>query len=308
MPILVSILILAALLLLVLYICVQLCFRVHSSGIDEPREHLPKGRQYTEIKDRIFELVDKSAALPYEDVYIQSFDGLRLHAKFYAAGKKAPTHILMHGYRSSALLDFSGAISDAVNEGHNVLLVDQRAHAGSEGKYLSFGIFESRDCLSWIEYINRRLGADSPIILKGVSMGGATVLMAAALPLPENVVGILSDCGYSSPEKIIRHVMKMRRYPQILFPLLRLGGRIFCGFDVCSLTPLEALKSCKVPLFVIHGDDDRFVPYAMAREILDACPTRKFLFTGSGAGHGLSYILDRPGYMKVYKEFINTIV
>ena len=305
---LVPVLILAALLLLVLYICVQLCFRVHSSGVDEPEKHLPPGRQYLAIKDRIFELVDRSAALPYEDVYIQSFDGLRLHAKFYPGRENTPAHILMHGYRSSALLDFSGAIADAVNDGHSVLLVDQRAHAGSEGKYLSFGIFESRDCLSWIEYINRRLGADTPIILKGVSMGGATVMMAAALPMPENVVGILSDCGYSSPEKIIRHVMKLRHYPQCLFPLLRLGGKVFCGFDVCSETALEALKSCKVPMFFIHGDDDRFVPYEMALECFDACPTKKFFFTGKGAGHGLSYILDRPGYMEVYNEFIKEIL
>ena len=307
MPVLILLLSLAALLLVSLYIVVQMCFRVRSSGVDEPRKHLPRGRQYLEIKDKIFALVDKSAALPYEDVYIQSFDGLRLHAKFYPAKEKAPIHILMHGYRSSALLDFSGAISDAVEEGHNVLLVDQRGHAGSEGKYLSFGIFESRDCLSWIEYINRRVGTDSPIILKGVSMGGATVLMSTALDLPENVLGILSDCGYSSPEKIIRHVMKLRHYPAFLFPLVRMGGRLFCGFDICSASPLEALKSCKVPLFVIHGDDDRFVPYAMAREILDACPTDKFFFTGRGAGHGLSYILDKPGYMEVYNKFIDAI-
>ena len=189
-----------------------------------------------------------------------------------------------------------------------MLLVDQRAHAGSEGKYLSFGIFESRDTISWIEYINRRIGSETPIILKGVSMGGATVMMAAALELPENVVGILSDCGYSSPEAIIRHVMGLRHYPQCLFPLLRLGGKIFCGFDVCAQTPLEALKSSRVPMFFIHGDDDRFVPYEMGRACFEACPTEKFFFTGKNAGHGLSYILDREGYMQVYKEFVKTIL
>ena len=51
-----------------------------------------------------------------------------------------------------------------------------------------------------------------------------------------------------------------------------------------------------------------FVPYAMALECYDACPTKKFFFTGKGAGHGLSYILDRPGYMQVYSEFIKEIL
>ena len=297
---------LAALLLIILYVCVQLCFSVHSTGRDEP--HLPPGKQYLELEKEIFALVDEAAALPYEDVYIQSFDGLRLHGKFYAVDKKAPTHIMFHGYRSSALLDFGGGLRDTVKNGHNALLVDQRAHAASEGKYLSFGINESRDCLDWTNYVNQRCGAEQPVVLQGVSMGAATVLMASALELPENVAGILADCGYSSPEMIIRHVMKMRHYPSCLFPLLRLGGRLFCGFDICAGSPAEALKSCKLPVFFIHGDDDRFVPYEMGLENYNACPTKKFLFTGRGAGHGLSYLKDLDGYRKVYRDFMDEIL
>ncbi len=298
--------ILTVIFLIVPYICTQMCFRVYSSGKDEP--HLPQGRQYLEIKDRIFSLVDKAAALPYKDVYIKSFDGLRLHGKFYAGREGAPTHILFHGYRSSALLDFGGGLCDVVELGHNALLVDQRAHAESEGKYLSFGINESRDCLSWIDYVNQTFGTDRLIIIEGVSMGAATVLMAAGLALPENVIGVLADSGYSSPEKIIRTVMRQRHYPQCLFPLLRLGGRIFGGFDICSGSPLQALKNCKIPVFFIHGDDDRFVPYAMGQENYDACPSRKFLFTGKDAGHGLSYLIDREGYRKAHREFMDEIL
>lgn len=305
MPFLILILCIAALVLLVSYICARMVFAGDKSDPDDI--HLPRGRQYLEIKDRIFALINESAALPYEDIW-HSNDGLRLHARLYYAGENAPVHILMHGYRSNALLDFSGAIRDGVNKGHNIILVDQRAHGRSEGKYLSFGINESRDCLAWIEYANERFGCHCPIILKGVSMGAATVMMASALDLPENVVGILADCGYSSPEKIIRHVMRQRHYPQFLFPFIRLGGLIFCGFDICSKSPVTALKDCKVPAFFIHGDDDRFVPYEMGRENYDACPTKKFFFTGKNAGHGLSYILDLEGYRKVYNEFLDEVL
>ncbi|MBQ2960006.1 MAG: alpha/beta hydrolase [Oscillospiraceae bacterium] len=297
--------ILIALVLLVSYICAQMVFAGDHSSQDDI--HLPPGKQYLEIKDRIFALIDESAALPYEEVWHQN-DGLRLHGRLYLQKEKAPIHILMHGYRSDALLDFSGAIRDAVINGHNVLLVTQRAHGKSDGKYLSFGIKESRDCLAWIEYINQRFGAEQPIILKGVSMGAATVMMASELELPENVVGILADCGYSSPEKIIRHVMRKRHYPQLLFPFIRLGGLIFGGFDICSNTPVRALKNCKLPVFFIHGDDDRFVPYEMGLENYDACPTKKFFFTGKNAGHGLSYIVDLEGYRKVYKEFLDEVL
>lgn len=297
---------LAALILLVSYICAQMVFAVRSSGRDEP--HLPKGRQYLEIKDDIFALVAEAAALPYEDVYTESFDGLRLHGKLYNTGENAPVHILFHGYRSSALLDFGGGLRDVVQRGHNAILVDQRAHSASEGKYLSFGINERRDCLAWIDCAKRRFGSDCRIIIEGVSMGAATVLMAAGNALPENVIGVLADSAYSSPEKIIRHVMRKQHYPQLLFPFIRLGGRIFAGFDICAESPLEALKSCKIPVFFIHGDDDRFVPYAMGRENYEACGAKKFFFTGKNAGHGLSYLIDLEGYRKAHSEFMDEIL
>ena len=296
----------AALVLLVSYICAQMVFAVHSTGRDEP--HLPKGRQYLEIKDKIFALVDEAAALPYEDVYIQSFDGLKLHGKYYAADEAAPIHILFHGYRSSALLDFGGGLRDVVKRGHNAILVDQRAHSASEGKYLSFGINESRDCLSWIDYAKSRFGCDKSIIIEGVSMGAATVMMAAGMELPENVIGVLADSGYSSPEKIIRHVMHQQHYPQLLFPFIRLGGLIFCGFDISSGSPAEAMKLCRIPAFFIHGNNDRFVPYEMSIENYEACPAKKFFFTGENAGHGLSYLVDLEGYRKAHSEFMAEIL
>ena len=300
-----ALLALAALIVLGAYICAQMVFAVHSVGEDVPR--FPKGKQYLALKKEILELIDKAAALPYEDVW-QDSDGLRLHGKLYMQDKNAPVHILFHGYRSSALLDFGGGLKDIVDRGHNALLVDQRAHAKSQGKYLSFGIKESRDCLRWIEYIIRELGSDTKIILEGVSMGGATVLMASGLELPDNVIGVLSDSAYSSPEMIIRHVMKKQHYPQFIFPLIRLGGIIFGRFDICSESPLKAMENCKVPVFFIHGDDDRFVPYEMSLDTHAACRTEKFFFTGKKAGHALSYLVDLEGYRKEHTKFMSCIL
>lgn len=296
----------AVILLLIPYICAQMCFSVRSTGKDEPE--IPGGDQYGPQHDKILANITEARALPYEDVYIQSFDGLRLHGKFYAVDDAAPTHILVHGYRSSALLDFGGGLRDVVKSGHNALLIDQRAHSASEGKYLSFGINESRDVIDWIEYINRRQGMDKSVIIEGVSMGAATVLMTVELGLPENVIGILADSPYTDPEEIIRFVMKRDGFPQFLFPLLRLGGRLYCGFDISSRSPRENMKKCKVPVFFIHGDEDRFVPYEMGVENYEVCTAKKFFFTGHGAGHVLSYLVDREGYRKAHDEFMAEIL
>ena len=133
MLLLCTLLLAAALVLLISYICVCMVFAVQSTGRDEPK--LPHGQQYLVIMDKIRALVDGAAALPYEDVYTQSFDGLRLHGKFYAVDENAPTHILFHGYRSSALLDMGGALIDAVERGDNALLIDQRAHARNHDRH-----------------------------------------------------------------------------------------------------------------------------------------------------------------------------
>lgn len=54
------------------------------------------------------------------------------------------------------------------------------------------------DAEKWVEYVIERFGNNSEIFLHGISMGGATVLMASGLNLPNNVKAIISDCAYTS--------------------------------------------------------------------------------------------------------------
>ena len=145
--------------------------------------------------------------VPYEQVYITSFDGTKLAARYYHLSDSAALQIQFHGYRSTAVRDFSGGFQLAQKMGRNLLVVDQRASGKSEGTTICFGIKEKYDCLEWIKYALERFG-DIPIMLTGVSMGGATVLMASELDLPENVKCIVSDCPYTSPYEIIAREFK----------------------------------------------------------------------------------------------------
>ena len=77
------------------------------------------------------------------------------------------------------------------------MMIDQRAHGKSEGRTMTFGVFERFDVLSWIDYTVERVGKKTRIVLAGISMGAATVLMASNLNLPPNVKGIMADCPYS---------------------------------------------------------------------------------------------------------------
>ena len=128
--------------------------------------------------------------------------------------------------------------------------------------------------------------------------------MASSKELPENVIGSLADCGYSSQKEIIKLVIEKMHLPKNLsYPFVKLAARIFGHFDLEEITPIESLKTCKIPIIFIHGEDDDFVPCYMSKDCFDVCPSRKKLVTVKDAGHGLAYLKDNEGYYKALREF-----
>ena len=120
-------------------------------------------------------------------------------------------------------------------------------------------------------------------------------------------MGIIADCPYSSPEAIIRKVCRedMHLPPAMAMPFIRLGARLFGHFDLREASALEAVQHTHIPILLLHGEDDRFVPCDMSREIFDVCGGDKTLITFPGAGHGLSYIVDIENYSKAVSSFVN---
>jgi len=301
------ILIVVALLLtlLIAYICFHIAFYApHKKTIETDEISIPEGKIYEPFREQMITWIQETRALPCEEVSITSFDGLKLCGKYYEYAPGAPIELMFHGYRGSAERDLSGGVQRCFSLGRNVLLVDQRTSNKSEGNVISFGINESRDCLAWIDFIIAHFGKDSKIILTGISMGAATVMITAGKDLPENVIGVLADCGYSSAKSIIKKTIReMNLPPTLLYPFVKLGARIFGHFDLEETSPVEAIKNCKIPIIFIHGEADDFVPCDMSREVYEVCPAPKLLLTVPGAGHGLGYVMDLEGYLKAVVEF-----
>ena len=250
------------------------------------------------------EIIAEFLAAPYEEISITSHDGLKLTGRYYHVRDGAPLEIQCHGYKGNAIRDFSGAWQIAKAAGRNVLLINQRCHGGSEGRTITFGILERQDVMGWINYANSRFG-NVPILLSGVSMGAATVLMVSGMELPGNVKGILADCPYDAPSNIIKKVLgqDMGMPVKIVYPLIRLGGMLYGKFNLNAGSPLEAVKKAKLPILLIHGDDDRFVPYAMSCNIHAAAPEKIEFHTISGAGHALNYVTDPENYTQIVNNF-----
>ena len=293
------------LVLLISYICFRIVFYVSKKQkITTDDLLVPEGKAYEPYHPLMKQWILEARNLPYADCYIKSHDGLTLHAKYFEFAPGAVTEIMIHGYRGSAERDLSGGIQRCFQLGRNVLLIDQRTSCGSEGNIISFGINEHKDCLAWIDFAVKKFGPDVKIVLTGLSMGASTVLMAAGKPLPENVVGVLADCGFSSPKKIIQKCAKdLHCPPWLLYPFIKLGAKLFGHFNLEEYSPLEAMKTCKVPVIFFHGEDDSLVPCEMSREVYDVCTSPKRLVTIPKADHGLVYLVDNQKYFQSVVEF-----
>lgn len=292
-----------AIVLLITYWCYLMAFHA-DRNVPHEEYPLPKGEIYEPFREKMIQWIKETREMPHEDVEITSFDGLKLRGRYFEFSPDAPVELMFHGYRGSSEQDLSGGVQRCFKVGHSALVVDQRACGRSEGKNITFGILESKDCHSWIEFARQHFGPERKLILCGISMGAATVLMAAGQDLPDNVIGVLADCGYTSPKEIIREVIRqMKLPPKLCYPFVRLAARLFAGFDLEADSPLEAVARCKVPVILYHGEDDVFVPCDMSRRNFEACNARKAFITIPGAGHGLAYGVQPERYLQTLREF-----
>lgn len=148
----------------------------------------------------------KLASSETETVLLENREGLTLVGHLRECEKAKRLVIAFHGWRSAWYRDF-GLLADFLSrEQCSVLYVEQRAQNESEGDYIGFGLTERYDCVDWANWAAERFPG-LPVYLMGVSLGGATVLMAAGDILPAAVHGVIADSAYTSPRAIWQHVM-----------------------------------------------------------------------------------------------------
>lgn len=243
-------------------------------------------------KDVINEGNDFIKNKPHKWYYTTAFDGIKLAARYYDNSSKR-TIILFHGYRSSATHDFSCAVSMYYDFGFNVLLVDQRAHGRSDGKLITFGVKESDDVHSWISFLNAKFSPEE-IIISGISMGATTVLLSLKKPLPDNIKGVIADCGFTSPVDIIKNVAKrnFKINAGFFIPFLDFFCKIFGKFSIRNISTVDTVKDSKIPIMFIHGEKDDFVPCEMSKLAYKSCGEKGSIVLSEEAGHGISFLID----------------
>ena len=307
MVILTALLAIAVIMLSLAHYTYRICFYSPKDRQEDPYAPM-EGAQYAAAAQLLHRCTAVMEKTPFQWVNVRSTDGLTLKGRYYHIRDNAPLMLIFHGYRSSPLRDCAGGFALALQLGFNVLAPDQRGHGTSDGKVITFGIQERWDCLKWSQFAALELTHGAPIILSGISMGAATVLMASNLELPDEVCCIAADCPYASPKEIIQKVCKDRGYPvKLTYPFVCLGAKIFGRFDLHESSAVDAVQATAIPIILLHGESDSFVPCKMSQKIHAASAIPCQLHTFPYAEHGLCCITDPIRYEDAIISFFHTI-
>lgn len=235
---------------------------------------------------------------------ISSEDSLRLRGQYLDHENSHRWVILVHGYKSSNENMMSYG-SEYYDNGYNVVLPDNRAHGKSDGDYIGMGWLDKDDIACWVDWIIEK-DSQAQIILHGVSMGGATVMMASGDHLPQ-VVGYIEDCGYTSVWDIFASELD-KRFSLPTFLVLDISNfiaKIKAGYDFKEASSVDQIQKANQPMLFIHGAKDDFVPLEMVYEVYDAYPTTKELYIVDEAGHAQSKDYDVKAYWNKVFDFID---
>ncbi len=213
--------------------------------------------------------------------------------------------IFCHGYVGQPA-DLALEAQLAHREGISVLLPAARGHERNSNRDITMGWRDADDLLGWIDLICS-FDPAARIALYGVSMGGAEVMMASGLDLPEQVRCIVEDCGYTSVWDEFAFQMGNTLHLPVS-PLLDAANtvcRARAGWGFKEASAVERLHAAHVPMLFIHGSEDAFVPYWMHGRVVEACasPVKEALVI-EGAGHALASATDPDRYWRAVSGFM----
>ena len=269
------------------------------STLQESFYSLEKGKLYTK---------EEFKKLHKEEVEIKSNEGLSLKGTFIKKIKDSKKIIIIvHGYTSNYVWSLQ-FIEMFFKEGFNVLLIDQRSHGRSEGKYATYGYYEKYDLDFWVDWVRQKVGADTVIGLHGQSMGGGTVLQYAAIS--KHVKFIIADCPYSDVTQLMKHQFnEVKHMPFLPFKwFLDMRLKVFAKFSMKEVSPINSIKDKKIPIFFIHGSKDNFVPTYMSKDMYEVKKGYKKLLIVEGAVHANSYGTDKELYDREVHNFLQEVL
>ncbi len=269
------------------------------------RKQRPCPRQLLPYLAELDEAARKLRNLGLKHIYCKS-GRFRLHGQYLDQGSNVCV-LLIHGIGGRGRDRFLDA-DFYLRRGYNLLFPDLRANGSSQGFWQGMGQYEREDLLCWTEMMVRKLGPDCRLILDGTSMGASAALLFAGDGRERNLAAVVAEAGFSSAIELGRYRLRQYYMPAfVLVPLVRLWGRLLMGYDLAQADALAAMEHNRIPLFLLHGEEDDVVPCYMARRIWTACSAPKQLLTVPQARHVQCRVLERRLCEEAMDEFLKAL-
>ncbi len=261
--------------------------------------------QYFPVAERLKTDILYAKSLPFERVTLQAADGVTLLGRYYNCNTNKAI-IFVHGYQSNAFNNFAAAMVDFLNCGYSVLLVDQRAHGESGGKFTTLGDREKGDLLLWIDYLSAKAELNN-IVVYGISMGATTVGLTAENIKTDKVKCLIMEAGFTCFYDELVSSLGAVFMKQAALNYIYLMSKSVLKADIKkSVEP--SLKNNKIPVLFLHGDIDKEVSMDFTDRMYNACAADKQKITVTGAGHTLCYVIGGAVLHQQIHKFLDKFI
>jgi len=212
--------------------------------------------------------------------------------------------VLCHGHNNARtqLLPLLRPLHEA---GFHLLVFDSRCQGLSTGDACTYGLEEQGDVLAGAQWLRREAGVEQ-VGLFGISMGGASVLLAAAED--PTIAAVATDCAFARLEDMVeqRFYILPRPLRRPLGDAVRYWTTRWVGDAISRVDPEAALRTWRPrPLLVIHGERDRLTPAAHAGRLAAAAGEGAEVWLVPGAGHCAARRKAGPEYARRVVEFFD---
>ncbi len=188
--------------------------------------------------------------------------------------------------------------------GYNVLVIDNRAHGLSEGKYDCVGLKEYKDILAWAKLLHDKF-LNKKILLHGICIGSATALYAlTSKACPDYMQGIVADGMYTTFYETFKNHMIEEKRP--IYPFIweiALIMRLYSGVRM-TYGPIKCIDKLEAPILFLYSKEDKFSLPEKAQILYDKCKSDKQLVWFDKGAHSHIRINNKEAYDEAIQKFI----
>ena len=224
--------------------------------------------------------------LPIREVWLQTRDGVKLHAWWIASPAAQFTFLAFHG-NAGNMADRADVYRFLWQLPANVLALEYRGYGRSEGSPSEEGLYV--DAEAAYDYLLRDAGVPpGRIISFGQSLGTAVAVNLAA---GRTVAGVVLEAP--SARAVARRV----------YPFLPgLGWIARSKFDTA-----RKLARIRAPILIVHCTEDPVIPYALGEEVFRQAEKPKHFLSVAGGCHEEASLAAPEKYRERLWEFLKAL-